>query len=147
MKYAAYTRTVVLGAGVVSAWSALTVQLVNFYIGATGATNPYITPCLYGSLAFLVALVWSSMLIVHPNPRGEVWLQRLLIFGIIFAALVTAYDCADYLGLIHLGVPIVCSPGVNPIFGACFRGLIFFIAAYAAGVWQTRSDNSENPGF
>lgn len=147
MRYTEYLRTFVLGLGVISSWSALAVQFQTF-LGEYGtllhgstslAANPLLTPCLYGSLAFLVALFWSAMLIVHPSGRSEVWLQRLLIFGIVFAAVVTTYDCAEYLGIFRVGVPIVCSPGQNPLYGACFRGLIFFALAYGAGVWQMRT--------
>jgi uncharacterized membrane protein YbhN (UPF0104 family) len=144
MDWRNYLRTFILGLGVVSAWSALILQFSNFYGAVAGATNPYLTPCLYGSLCFLAALAWSGYLIVRPNAQSEVWLQRLLAFGIVFAAVVVAYDCADYLGLFRFGVPIVCSPGVNPIYTPCFRGLVFFALAYAAGAWQIRTRNVAN---
>jgi hypothetical protein len=146
MEYGAYLRTFILGAGVVSSWSALIAQFRNF-LGAYGTlmhastttfSNPLLTPCLYGSLAFLVALVWSTALHIYPNQASEKWLGRLLLFGIVFAVVVVSYDCADYFGLIRFGALFVCTPGVNPLYTACFRGLLFFIAAYAAGWWQQR---------
>lgn len=144
MVFREYLRTTILGLGIISAWSALVAQFVRFYGGAYLATNPYLTPCLYGSLAFLVALAWSAYLILYPNLNSEKWLQRLLIFGVVFAALVVTYDCLDYLHLFSFGVPIVCTPGVNSIYTPCFRGLIFFLLAYIAGRYQmqTREQNS-----
>ncbi len=147
MRLPEYTRAFILALGVGSSWSALIVQFTNFY-GAYGtlwhastaiATNPLLTPCLYGSLAFLAAFVWSCILFIRPNPRGDIWLNRLLLFGVVFAAVVVAYDCADYLHLFNVGIPIVCTPNVNPLYTPCFRGLIFFAAAYAAGLWVIRA--------
>lgn len=139
--------------GVVSSWSALITQFKQFlaaygtllHASTTTASNPLLTPCLYGSLAFLVALVWSVYLHIEPNQRSEKWLTRLIIIGIAFAVLVVSYECADYFGLFKFGVPFVCSPGENPFYTACFRGLIFFIAAYWAGWWQNRISNRVEP--
>lgn len=138
-----WIRIVILGAGVVSAWVALTAQSFTFYVAyrtfwhesTSVATNPFLTPCLYGALAFLGAFFWASILHLFPNPRSEMWLKRLLIFGIVFAGVVVAYDCADYFHLFSFGVPIVCNPNANPLATACFRGLIFFIVAYVTSVW------------
>lgn len=115
------------------------------HASTTSASNPLLTPCLYGSLAFLVALVWSVYLHIEPNEASEKWLGRLLVFGIAFATLVVSYECADYFGLFKFGVPFVCSPGVNPVYTACFRGLIFFIAAFGAGWWQNRASRAVAP--
>jgi hypothetical protein len=148
MRVPEYIRALILAAGVGSSWSALIVQFTDFYRAygtlwhmSTGiATNPLLTPCLYGSLAFLAAFVWSCVLLFRPNPRADIWLNRLLLFGVAFAAVVVAYDCADYLHLFIVGIPIVCTPNVNPLLTPCFRGLIFFAAAYAAGLWVIRTN-------
>ena len=150
MRYTTYLRSLILGVGVISAWSALIPQFRDFlavygtlwHASTTAASNPLLTPCLYGSLAFLAALVWSLWLDINPNPDSGKWLSRFLVFGIVFAAVVTSYECADYFGLFKFGVPLVCKPGVNPLYTPCFRGLIFFIAAYAAGRWQHKAQAS-----
>jgi hypothetical protein len=146
MKYTQYLCTLILGAGVISAWSALVAQFRDFlaaygtlwHASTTFVGNPLLTPCLYGSVAFLAALIWSLALHIRPGEASEKWLGRFLIFGIVFAALVVGYDCADYLHLFSFGIPLVCKPGVNPLYTPCFRGLLFFIAAYAAGWWQRK---------
>lgn len=145
MRTPEWLRIGILGIGVISSWSALIAQFQTF-LGAYGtllhastsvATNPLLTPCLYGSLAFLAAFVWACLLYLYPSERGDVWLNWLLLFGIVFAGVVVAYDCADYFHLFRFNVPIVCTPGVNPLYTACFRGLIFFTAAYGAGLWTS----------
>jgi hypothetical protein len=141
-----YLRTFVLGAGVVSSWSAVIVQFSQFYklygtflhASTLYATNPFLTPCLYGSLAFLVACIWSCWLVLYPNARSEWWLNALLIFGIVFASVVMLYECGLYFGYFRFGPILVCTPGVNPLYTPCFRGLIFFFLAFAASWWQMR---------
>lgn len=141
MRYLSYLRTLILGAGVVSAWTAVIVQSQSFlltygtFMHASGSTvtNPFLTPCLYGSIAFLVAFLWSCWLILNPNERSEWWLQALLVFGIVFAGVVNLYDCGEYFHIFRIGVPIVCAPGVNPLFTPCFRGFVFFLLSFVAG--------------
>jgi hypothetical protein len=148
---AEWVRIGILGLGVVSAWSALVVQFRTFlaaygtlfHVSTTVASNPLLTPCLYGSLAFLGAFAWAIYLYVYPNERSDVWLNRLLLFGVVFAAVVVLYDCADYFHLFRFGVPLVCTPGVNPLYTPCFRGLIFFAAAFATGFWIRKGDATE----
>jgi hypothetical protein len=141
-----YVRTGLLGLGVVSSWTALASQFIAFlqtygtlwHVSTSVATNPVLTPCLYGSLAFLAAFIWSCALLLRPNLSGDIWLNRLLLFGAVFAAAVVLYDCSQYYKLFSLGVPLVCSPQANPFFTACFRGLVLFVASYLAGVWVIR---------
>lgn len=145
MRAASWMRIGVLGIGVVSAWAALIVQFRVFYAAygtfahaSTGlATNPFLTPCLYGSLAFLGAFVWASILHLRPSVRSDIWLSRLLLFGVVFAGVVSAYDCVQYYHIFSLGIPVVCDPNTNPFFTACFRGFLFFIAAYILSFWTT----------
>ncbi len=143
-RVASWARLLILGAGVVSSWSALIVQFRAFYatfgtflhVSEGTVTNPFLTPCLYGSLAFLGAFFWASALHLRSSARSEVWLSRLLLFGMIFAAVVMGYECADYFHIFSFGVPLVCAPNANPLTTPCFRGLIFFILAYLASFWM-----------
>jgi hypothetical protein len=155
MRVPEYTRAFILAAGVVSSWSALIIQFGAFYrtygtlwhLSTGSATNPFLTPCLYGSLAFLAAFLWACILFIWPNQRSDIWLNRLLLFGVLFAAVVVAYDCADYLHLFSVGIPIVCAPHVNPLFTPCFRGLIFFALAYVAGRWVSSTRRRSTAGI
>jgi len=135
-----YVLSATILGGAVFAWTTLFGQFERF-LGVYHTLfrfadcimpNPLITPCFYGAVAFLVALGWSAYLIVRPSMRGDVWLSRLLLFGVFFALAVLGYEAAEYYKWIDFGgVSVSCAPGVHPLATPCFTGLLFFGAAYA----------------
>ena len=67
--------------GTVIAWSTVTLGFIRFY-RAEGTIlkftncalpNPLTTPCLYGAIAFLLALIWAAYLASHTMSIGR-WL-------------------------------------------------------------------------
>jgi hypothetical protein len=69
---------VLLIAGNIFAWSNMTLELVRFYSSKTGEsvgcsglliTNPFLTPCFFGSLIFLLSLV--SAIVVFKDLKNS----------------------------------------------------------------------------
>ncbi len=131
--------TLTLLGGALFAWTTLFAQFEKF-LNLYGTLfrfadcvmpNPLITPCFYGSVAFVVACVWSAWLIKKPSSTGDLWISRFLGFGVVFALAVLGYEAIEYYHLIDFGgVSVSCAPGVHPLQTPCFTGLLFFLAAY-----------------
>jgi hypothetical protein len=142
-----YFQSFVLFSGTLFAWSQLIPQITNFY--STYGTvlkfrdcaipNPFITACFFGSLAFVVALVWSLSLLKNPTLSRQRIFRNFLLFCVAFAGSVLLYEFADFYKLIPAGgIPISCSPGIAPWKTPCFFGLLFFLSAYIASILNVR---------
>lgn len=126
-------QTLILFGGSAFAWSKLIPQFISF------SPNPFLTPCLYGSTAFLVVLFWSVRVYQRPAHQSERYLRNFLLFCVVFAASVVSYEAVEYY---HLFGPstnaFICTPGVPPIQTPCFTGMLFFIAAFLVSIVTTR---------
>ena len=140
-------QSVILLFGTLFAWSKLIPQFANF--NAIYGTlfrfrdctvpNPFVTACFFGSVAFIVALFWSSRILQEPTHTGERRLRNFLLFCVIFAGSVLLYEFADFYRWIpQSGIPISCSPGVVPWKTPCFFGLLFFLLAYVTSILTTK---------
>ncbi|HQT83082.1 MAG TPA: hypothetical protein PLW99_02960 [Candidatus Paceibacterota bacterium] len=140
-------QTLLLFGGTVFAWSATLSQFSTFHslygtlFRFTDCTvpNPLTTACFYGSTAFLVALFWSVRAYQRPHPVNQRRLRNFLLFCVVFAASVVAYEAVEYYKL--FGPPtsaFICTPGVSPVQSPCFTGLLFFIAAFVTAVFAAR---------
>ncbi len=147
-----YLQAALIGGGVVFSWTALAGQFSEFYnIYGTifrfrdcAVPNPLATPCFYGALAFAVAFIWSVLLVRKPNLTSARWLRNFLLFGVVFALSVLAYEAVEYYRLFASDVPsISCSPGTPPYATPCFYGALIFIASYAAAYTIVRRGESE----
>lgn len=121
----------VLGAGMCSAWYALGNQFAAYYSTVhtfAPPIHPMLTPCFYGSCAFVVAFVWALVLVIkkHPITRWVVW---FLGFCTIFAGGVVAYESLMYAQIIPTFI-VNCAPGVHPLRTPCFTGMLFFAVSY-----------------
>lgn len=134
-------QTLVLAGGVVFSWSRVVVQLQTFYarygtffrINDCTIPNPFVTACFYGAVAFVVALVWSGIILQSEtfNLKSERYLRNFLLFGVCFALSVLSYEFLLYYKIIKSSGPIIsCSPGVFPLQTPCFVGLIFFLISF-----------------
>jgi len=144
-----FLQTIALLGGTIFEWSQVIPQFRNFY--ATYGTlfrlegcvipNPLATACFYGSIAFLIALIWSFSIMRAPNYTRERYLKNFLIFCVIFACSVVMYETVDYYKLFgsEVGVlPVSCTPGVAPFQTPCFYGMLFFIASLVASIFGVR---------
>jgi len=144
-------QTLVLFGGMVFAWSKLIPQLVDFYarygtffrVSDCVVPNPFLTACLYGSLAFAGALYWSLRVYLSPAYMSERYLRNFLVFCVAFAGSVVLSETVEYYKLFTGVVSVTCSPGVAPVATPCFTGMIFFIVALVMALFTTRRFRSE----
>lgn len=139
-------QSIILFCGTIFAWSKLIPQFIAFY--ATYGTflrfsdcvvpNPFMTACLYGSLAFVVALYWSVRLYLAPSATSERWLRNFLVFCVAFAGSVVLSEAAEYYKLFTGSVSVTCTPGVPPLETPCFVGMLFFIGALICSTFANR---------
>lgn len=133
--------------GTVFAWSKLFPQFATFYreygtllrFANCTIPNPLTTACLYGSLAFLVALFWSVRVYLDPYPRSIRLLRNFLIFCALFAGTVVLSEMAEFYHWIATPISVTCSPGVAPVNTPCFTGMLFFIAAALGSFFAVRA--------
>ncbi len=139
-------QTVFLLVGSMFAWSKLVPQVTTFYatyhtffhfVGCT-VPNPLKTACLYGSLGFIVALVWSLSVYQTTTYLREKRLSIFLLCCSVFAATVVAYEVLIYYKVIAGAISVSCTPGLSPLASPCFTGMIFFILAYITSLVATR---------
>jgi len=71
MKKLLWTETILLFAGTVFAWTNFCIELNSWLqdkacsVGCNaGLANPFVTPCFYGAIFFLLAFVLSSVILL-----------------------------------------------------------------------------------
>jgi hypothetical protein len=140
-------QSLILVGGTVFAWSKLLGQFDNFkFVYGTifrfqdcVIQNPFLTPCFWGSLAFIIATVVSFFIWIKPVYTRERYLRNFLLFCVFFAGSVVVYEFVEYYKLFGANtVSVSCTPGVFPLFSPCFTGLLFFLCAYSWSVGVTR---------
>lgn len=139
-------QSVILLGGAMIAWSALIPMMTNFYalygtfwhFNDCIIPNPLTTACLYGSLAFLVALYWSLIVFQTPTPRSERYLRNFLLFCVIFGGSVLTLEAAQYYKFIATPISVSCNPGASPFGTPCFYGTIAYILAFITSIFATR---------
>lgn len=153
LKKLLFAQGLFLLGGMVFAWTRLIMQFRNFHalygtiwrFRDCTLPNPMATACFYGSLAFVAAFIWSLTLVQKPSLVSQRRLRNFLLFCVVFAGSVVSYETADYLKLIPGGgVPVSCTPGVNPILTPCFYGLLFFLGAFITSIFATRRLRATN---
>lgn len=145
-------QVIVLGIGTAFSWITLIFDYRNFF--AAGGTvlkfsgcavsNPLATPCFYGALAFLIALLWA-LFILRTQPatvmRRLRHLRVLLIAGTLFAWGNFAYVVYRYLTA-RPAMPFSCPPGGGaeyPFTAPCFYGALIFTAALIFSILAGRA--------
>lgn len=119
-----------------------------FEVSGCAVANPLVTPCFYGALAFLAALVWAVAVLLAPpdtvtqRQRGLNW---LLTAGTVFAwgnfavevyrftqpqPSVSAFSCPKEEAMVH------------PLMTPCFYGALIYLAALAVSMFILRSRES-----
>lgn len=124
------TLTVILALGSTYAWYTNIHEIISFndFYGTllrfqnTVSPNPFLTPCFYGGIAFLLALFLSI--------KGNKYLHLLLIAGTLFAWGNWSWGIAQFY-LFNLSESISCSGTTtsNPFLTPCFIGASFFTLA------------------
>lgn len=142
----------VLAVGTTFAWVTLIVDYHRFFsaggrvfdLSGCAVTNPLLTPCFYGALAFLAAFIWALVLLRSPaeavagRQRGLNW---LLAVGTVFAWGNFAYELFLY-SRQRPAPAFRCPPGevvVHPLMTPCFYGALIFLAAFAISLFILRT--------
>ncbi|MGO8755657.1 MAG: hypothetical protein ACLQHK_10565 [Gallionellaceae bacterium] len=109
-------------------------------ISACTVTNPAITPCFYGALAFLAAFVWA-LSILRSAPKAALKRQRglrfLLAAGTVFAWGNFTYEIYLFMQSQPAASAFSCPAGaaaVNPLMTPCFYGALIFLTALVVSV-------------
>ena len=129
--FLSYILAGILGSGMVCAWYALGEQFIAYNNAQTSfvpLVHPMLTPCFYGSCAFVAAFVWSLLLVAYPNAPYR-WFVRFLALCTLFAFAVVVYESLMYMHIIPTLI-VNCSPGVHPLHTPCFSGMLFFAVSY-----------------
>jgi hypothetical protein len=146
-------QVAVLAIGTAFAWFTLVGDYRRFF-SAGGhvfewsgcvVTNPLLTPCFYGALAFLAAFVWALVLlrsaaeVLAGRQRGLSW---LLAAGTVFAWGNFAYEVFLY-SQQRPASAFSCPPpsdvAVHPLSAPCFYGALFFLSALAISLLILRT--------
>lgn len=146
-------QVAVLAIGTAFAWFTLAGDYRRFF-GAGGevfqwsgcaVTNPLLTPCFYGALAFLAALVWALVLL-RSAPAAAARRQRglnwLLAAGTVFAWSNLAYEVFLYSQQRPASAFSCPPPGeavVHPLMTPCFYGALIFLTALAISLLIVRT--------
>jgi hypothetical protein len=108
-------------------------------------TNPIITPCFYGALAFLVAFVSALMILRSTSAmalKRQRGLQLLLAAGTIFAWGNFFYEVYRFMQPKPAASAFSCPAGevaINPLMTPCFYGALIFLTALVVSVFIIRA--------
>jgi hypothetical protein len=127
--------------GTVIAWSTVTLGFIRFY-RAEGTIlkftncalpNPLTTPCFYGAIAFVLALLWAASLAsgAKPRVRGYEGLWWLLLASTIFGWSNVAYEFWRW-GQSPTGFIVSCTTESisSPFQSPCLYGSTMFLGAW-----------------
>lgn len=108
-------------------------------------TNPIITPCFYGALAFLAAFVWA-IIIFRSAPESVLKKQRglqwLLTAGTLFAWGNFTYEVYRFMQIQPTASAFSCPAGdeaINPLLTPCFYGALIFLTALVVSILNMRA--------
>jgi hypothetical protein len=97
--------------------------------------NPLATPCFYGAIVFLIALIWSVLIYQKIDNTQRLASQKklnfLLLAGTIFAWSNFGYEMYKFYQP-HTEPFLSCSGTLaqHPIYTPCFTGAIIYLAAF-----------------
>ncbi len=146
-------QVAVLAIGTGFSWITLVFDYRRFFasgghvlnLSGCAVTNPVITPCFYGALAFLAALVWA-VAILRSTPEAVLKRQRglqwLLAAGTLFAGGNFAYEVYRFMQPQPAASAFSCAAGevaVNPLMTPCFYGALIFLTALVVSVLIVRA--------
>lgn len=146
-------QVAVLTIGTGFSWITLVLDYRRFFasgghvlaLSGCAVTNPLITPCFYGALAFLAAFVWAIAILRSPPAavlKRQRSLQVLLASGTVFAWGNFAYEVYRFMQPHPASSAFSCPAGeavVNPLMTPCFYGALIFLTALVVSVLTVRA--------
>lgn len=160
-KYIA-VQTLVLLVGSIIGWREV-ISEINYFCNSNGfglggltsfsgtiTTNPALTPCFWGSIAFVIATIWSGYILFQKSETKQIAQMKkifwLLLGASIFALANTGYTFYKYYsgneGSPNFGCP--AERIVNPFTTACFMGATAFTIALVTNLLYKRSLKKNN---
>ncbi len=141
-------QVAVLAVGTAFSWTVLLFNYRAFFasggrvveLSGCAVTNPIMTPCFYGALAFFIAFIWAiAILRSAPDaaPGRERGLQWLLIAGTLFAWGNLGYETWRFLQPHPAPSAFSCPTGEiapNPLTTSCFYGALIFLTALVVSI-------------
>lgn len=134
-------QILIIGLGVLWSWFNVIKQGKIHYevegsltkIKDCAVTNPILTPCFWGAVAFLISFVLSILIIKAKKQKSKKfqgWLKKLTFVGTLFAWAVVGSESYDYFS--NKMQPIQTCTGIvkNPLESACFVGAIIFTLSF-----------------
>ncbi|MBN1169307.1 hypothetical protein JXA63_05475 [Candidatus Woesebacteria bacterium] len=142
MKNKLKVQSVILLFGVIYAWTNVFISFRNFY-GFEGTifkfrdcylTNPVLTPCFWGAIAFLAAFIWSLRNLKITDEvilkKSQKYLTYLLAFGTVFAFSVFGNEVFQLLRS-DTGEIQTCLGSIdNPLKSSCLYGAIIYLTSF-----------------
>jgi hypothetical protein len=146
-------QAAVLAVGTGFSWITLVFDYRRFFasgghvlnISGCVVTNPAMTPCFYGALAFFAAFVWALVILRSAQEvvlRRQRGLQLLLAAGTVFAWGNVAYEVYRFMQPQPPTSAFSCPAGevaVNPLMTPCFYGALIFLTALVVSVLIIRA--------
>ena len=139
MKKLLYFQTLILTGGTIFAWYTIFGDFDRFFnaggkllqFSGCRFPNPLATPCFYGGIAFIIALVWSINLIQVFTLNSQKHLTWLLFGGTIFAWSMVGKEFYTFFQK-PVGGYFGCTglPAQNPVFTPCFTGASIYLIAF-----------------
>lgn len=123
MKALARARTGLLALGTAFSWITVAGDLKEYFFGFS-VSNPFLTPCFYGAIAFFAAFILSILDV-------EKTLLGLLVGGTLFAWGNFAFEAYRFYSPAKISSAFSCPPvgGGDPFLQPCFYGALIFTAA------------------
>ncbi len=144
MKKFLLSQLLVIAAGTAFAWKTVFEDFNRFFsaggdffqFSGCRFPNPLATPCFYGALAFLIALVWAAGLRQSQSLASQKKLSYLLLAGSIFAWSVNAWEFYKFFKP-HADLYVGCNglPATSPVFTPCFAGASFYLISLLLSLW------------
>ncbi|HET9764661.1 MAG TPA: hypothetical protein VFR50_14165 [Casimicrobiaceae bacterium] len=135
-------QTAILAAGTVFSWTTLVLDYRRYFaadgqvfqLSGCAVSNPLVTPCFYGAIAFVAAFAWAVAILrgrAERAPARQRGLHWLLAAGTLFAWGNFAYEVYQYLQPQSPPSAFSCPPlgAANPLTAPCFYGAIIYLSA------------------
>ncbi len=146
-------QVALLAVGTAFSWFTLFVDYRRFFaaggevfeLSACAVANPVVTPCFYGALAFLAALVWA-VAVLRSRPETATRRQRglrwLLSAATVFAWVNFAYEVYRFSRPQPAPSAFSCPKGdalVHPMMTPCFYGALIYLSALVVSMLVLRA--------
>ena len=146
-------QAALLALGTAFSWFTLIVDYRSFFaaggqvfeLSGCAVANPLATPCFYGAMAFLAALVWA-VVVLRSSPERATQRQRglrwLLLAATLFAWGNFGYEVYRYVQPHPGATTFSCPPGeapIHPLSTPCFYGALIYLSAFVVAMLALRT--------